>query len=163
MVIFLYNLYICVWQQHGCLTNTVLATKTRLFKYIENFTTKNQKFSAKKSDIFHISAQNIDCGHSLELPRRGSSNEYPQCMFLSRNKKNNVYLYKSKFYYMKVGFKGVKIFMMDPSNSVIKRWWCLVYVQQRGNIYYTQIWNILLRPFSLKSADTRSLFLMKEG
>ena len=35
--------------------------KTRLFKYIENFTTKNWKFSDKKnSDIFHISAQNID-------------------------------------------------------------------------------------------------------
>ena len=37
-------------------------TKTRLFKYIENFTTKNWKFSDKNSDIFHISAKNIDCG-----------------------------------------------------------------------------------------------------
>ena len=33
-----------------------LITKTRLFEYIENFTTKNSKFSDKKSDIFHISA-----------------------------------------------------------------------------------------------------------
>ena len=32
-------------------------TKTRLFKYIENSTTKNWKFSDKNSDIFHISAQ----------------------------------------------------------------------------------------------------------
>ena len=31
--------------------------------------------------IFHISAQNIDCGYSLETPRRGGSNEYPQSMF----------------------------------------------------------------------------------
>ena len=31
--------------------------------------------------IFHISAQNIDCGYSLELPLRGSSNEYSQSMF----------------------------------------------------------------------------------
>ena len=31
--------------------------------------------------IFLISAQNIDCGYSLELPRRGGSNEYPQSMF----------------------------------------------------------------------------------
>ena len=38
--------------------------------------------------IFHISAQNIDCGYSLELPWRGGSNEYPQSMFLSRHKKN---------------------------------------------------------------------------
>ena len=58
-------------------------TKTRLFKYIENFTTKTKRnfHIKKKSDIFHISAQNIDCGYSLELPRRGGSNEYPQSMF----------------------------------------------------------------------------------
>ena len=30
-------------------------------------------------------------------------------MFLSRNKKNNVYPCKSQFYSIKVGFKGVKI------------------------------------------------------
>ena len=45
----------------------------------------------KNSDIFHISAQNIDCGYLLELPWWGSSNKYPQSMFLSRNKKNDVY------------------------------------------------------------------------
>ena len=28
--------------------------------------------------IFLISAQNIDCGYSLEPPRRGDSNEYPK-------------------------------------------------------------------------------------
>ena len=50
----------------------------------------------------------MDCGYSLELPRRGGSNEYPQSMFLSRNKKNNVYPCKPPFYYIKVGFKGVK-------------------------------------------------------
>ena len=84
-------------------------TNTRLFKYIENFTTKNnENFQIKNSDIFHISAQNIDYGYSLELPRRGGSNEYPQSMFLSRNKKNIVYPCKPQFYYIKVGFKGVK-------------------------------------------------------
>ena len=66
-------------------------TKTRLFKYIGNFTSKNWKFSDKKSDIFHISAQNIDYGYSLEPPCWGGSNEYPQSMLLSRNKKYNVY------------------------------------------------------------------------
>ena len=30
-------------------------------------------------------------------------------MFLSRNKKNNIYPCKPQFYYIKVGFKGVKI------------------------------------------------------
>ena len=28
--------------------------------------------------IFFILAENIDCGYSLEPPRRGGSNEYPQ-------------------------------------------------------------------------------------
>ena len=50
---------------------------------------KNENFQIKNSDIFHISAQNIDCGYSLEPPCQGGSNEYPQSMFLSRNKKNN--------------------------------------------------------------------------
>ena len=70
-------------------------TKTRLFKYIENFTSKTVNFQIKNSDIFHISAQNIDCGYSLEPPRQ--------------NKKNNVYPCKPQFYYIKVGFNGVKI------------------------------------------------------
>ena len=63
----------------------------------------------KNSDIFLISAQNIDCGYLLKLPQWGGSNGYPQSMFLSRNKKNNVYPCKPQFYYIKVGFKGVKI------------------------------------------------------
>ena len=63
---------------------------------------KHENFRIKNSDILHISAQNIDCGYWLELPRQGSSKKYPQSMFLSRNEKNNVYpckppvlLYKS--------------------------------------------------------------------
>ena len=88
--------------------------KTCLLKYTENFTAKKRKFSdkfrfqIKNSDIFHISAQNIDCEYLLELPGRGGSNGYPQSMFLSRKKKY-VCPCKPQFYYIKVGFKGVKI------------------------------------------------------
>ena len=58
--------------------------KTRLVKYIENFTTKKGKYSDKtKSDMFYISAQIIDCGYTLEPPRRGGSNEYTQSMLFS--------------------------------------------------------------------------------
>ena len=67
---------------------------------------KLKKIQIKNSDIFHISAQNIDCGYSLEP---GGSNEYPQSIFLSRNKKNNVYPCEPQFYNINVGFKGVKI------------------------------------------------------
>ena len=77
--------------------------------YWKFYLQKTENFQIKISDICHISAQNIDCGYSLEPPRRGGSNGYPQCMFLSRNKKNNVYPCKPQFYYIKVGFKGVKI------------------------------------------------------
>ena len=42
---------------------------------------KKEIFQIKNSDMFHISAQNIDCEYSLEPPRRGGSNDYPQSMF----------------------------------------------------------------------------------
>ena len=77
--------------------------------YWKFYLQKTENFQIEISDIFQISAQNIDCGYLLEPPRRGGSNEYPQSMFLSRNKKNNEYPCKPQFYYIKVGFKGVKI------------------------------------------------------
>ena len=42
---------------------------------------KTENFQIKILIFFHISAQNIDCWYSLEPPRRGGSNEYPQSMF----------------------------------------------------------------------------------
>ena len=41
----------------------------------------------KNSGIFYISAQNIDCGYSLEPPCRGGSNKYPQSMFWAEIRK----------------------------------------------------------------------------
>ena len=49
---------------------------------------KNDNFQMKKFEFFLIFAQNIDCGYTLEPPPRGGSNEYPQSMFWSKNKKN---------------------------------------------------------------------------
>ena len=48
---------------------------------------KKQNFQIKNSDIFHIPAQNIDCGYSLDPPQWAGSNEYPQSMFLSKIRK----------------------------------------------------------------------------
>ena len=84
-------------------------TKTRLFKYIENFTTKEGKFSDKKLWYFSYFCSKHRLWYSLEPPRQGGSNEHPQSMFLSRNKKNKVYPCKPQFYYIKVVLKGVKI------------------------------------------------------
>ena len=52
------------------------------------FSLKNENFQQKNIDIFLIIAQNIDCVYTLVPPRRGGSNEYPQSMFWSKNKKN---------------------------------------------------------------------------
>ena len=59
--------------------------------------------------FFLFLLKNIDCVYLLEPPRRGGSNEYPQSMFWAEIRKNNVYPCKPQFYYIKVGFKGVKI------------------------------------------------------
>ena len=63
----------------------------------------------KSSAIFHISAQNIDCGYSLEPPRRGDSNEDNNLCFKQKSEKNIVYPSKPQFCYIKVGFEGGKI------------------------------------------------------
>ena len=86
----------------------ICITKTRLFKYIENSPLKTENFQMKNSDIFHISAKN----HRLWLlVRTALARRFYRVptMFLSTNKKNNVYLCKPQFYYIKVGFKRVKI------------------------------------------------------
>ena len=67
-----------------------------------------KNFQKKNSGYFHISDENIDCGFSLEPPRWGGSNEYPQSIFLNRNKNINVYPCNPQFYCIKVGFSGVK-------------------------------------------------------
>ena len=55
--------------------------------YWEFYHQKNENFQMKISDIFHISAQNIDCGYSLEPPQWGGSNEYPQSIFWAEIRK----------------------------------------------------------------------------
>ena len=61
-------------------------TRTRLFKYTENFAIKNWKFSDKKIYFFIFLVKINLC-----------------------DTKNNLYPCKPQFYYIKVGFKGVKI------------------------------------------------------
>ena len=74
---------------------------TEIFKFV-----KNEKFQFKSFDIFLIFAQNIDFRFTLEPPRRGSSNKYPQSMFWIKNMKNR-FTPTNPFFYRKVGFKGV--------------------------------------------------------
>ena len=64
-------LYVC-----SCITKTCLYN----FDPLKPFCIVKLGFTGVKI-IFLISAQNIDYGYSLEPPRRGGSNEYPQSMF----------------------------------------------------------------------------------
>ena len=63
------------------------------------------KFPLKNFDIFLIFAQNIDFGYTLEPARGGGSNEYPQSMFWSKNKKNRYTLHTPVLLY-KNGVQG---------------------------------------------------------
>ena len=111
-IIFIYH-YLIPWYQYVNVLilqfDAVTLRKQAYSNILKIYHQKNESFQMKNSKIFHISAQNIDCRYLLEPPQWGGSNEYPQSMFLSRNKKNNVYPCKPQFYYIKVGFKGVKI------------------------------------------------------
>ena len=76
--------------------------------YWEFYHQKMKIFRWKILIFFLFLLKKIDRGYSLEPSRWGGSNEYPQSKFLSRNMKNNVYPCKPQFYYIKVGFMGVK-------------------------------------------------------
>ena len=59
-----------------------IITKTRLY----NFDPLKPHFYIVKLGftgvyLFLFLLKNIDCGYSLDMPRRGGSNEYPQSMF----------------------------------------------------------------------------------
>ena len=89
-----------------CHMNVCLITKTRLY----NFDPLKPLFYIVKlgftgvNIIFLISAQNLDCGYSLEPPRRGGSNEYQQSMFWAEIW--NI----SEFFIWKFSFFGGKFF-----------------------------------------------------
>ena len=70
-----------------CGTSFIHYENTPIQIYWKFYNQKLAKFQIKNSNIFYISAQNIDCGYSLEPSRRGGSNEYPQSMFWAEIRK----------------------------------------------------------------------------
>ena len=77
--------------------------------YRNFFGFKNENFHRKKKYIFLIFAENIDCGYTLEPPRRGGSNEYPQSMFWSKNKKNRYTPAYPSFAILNWGLRGYSL------------------------------------------------------
>ena len=58
--------------------------------------------SGYQVNVFLFLNENISCGYSLEVPCRGASNEYPQHMFSSINKKNIDIFWLKKAPYQKL-------------------------------------------------------------
>ena len=67
------------------LTGTVIKRGIQDFGYNIYIATDKRGIHIIFSLFLH---ENICCGYSLEVPQQGTSNEYPQHMFLWRNKKD---------------------------------------------------------------------------
>ena len=74
--------------------------------------------------IFLISAQNIDCGYSLEPPRRGGSNEYPQSTFWAEIWIiSEFFIWKFSFFVVKFSiYLNRHVFVMCSVHKVIFLW-----------------------------------------
>ena len=93
-------------------------TKTRLY----NFDPLKPHFYIVKLGFtgvyisFLISAKNIDCGYSLEPPRRSGSNQYPQSMFWAEIWKISEFFLSQNFQFLEVKFSlylNRLVFVMD--------------------------------------------------
>ena len=78
--------------------------------------------------IFLILLKNTDCGYSLELPRWGSSNKYPQSMFWAEIWKILEFLFEN-FPFLAVKFSiylNRRVFVMRPVCSNIQGYYCIL-------------------------------------
>ena len=127
-------------------------TKTRLY----NFDPLKPHFYIVKLGftgvyiIFLISAQNIDCGFSLELPRRGGSNEYPQSMFWAEIWKNIRIFYLEIFPFLVVKFSiylNRCVFVMISGYLLLWNpayWLTFTYVLNKPKVYSQLFYFIIL-------------------
>ena len=70
---------ITIWST--CTLRSIALRKQAYSNIVENLPSKYEFFQIKILIFFLCLLKNIDCGYSLEPPRRGGSNEYPQSMF----------------------------------------------------------------------------------
>ena len=62
-------LFLCRNTEKSCECSAYFALRKHTYSNIlKILAPKHEKFQIKNCDIFHISAQNIDSGYSLELP-----------------------------------------------------------------------------------------------
>ena len=86
--------------------------------------------------IFLISAQNIDCGYSLELPPQGGSNEYPQSMFWAEIWKiSEFFIWKFSF------FLVIKVSVYLNRHVFVMTFWLRKY-----QIIWSYVLYLIIRP-----------------
>ena len=87
----------------GCTATIALRKLSHAIYRILFFSCKNWNFRQNNFGIFNISDQNIDRGYTEAVLTSQTS------IVWSKNKRKKVYPCIPKFYYIKVGFKGVFI------------------------------------------------------
>ena len=116
-------------------------TKTCLFKYTENFTTKKWKFSDKKFWYFSCFCSKQIVGtrynrlieaHILCFERWGGSNEYPQSMFWAEIRKIMYTPVNPSFTKWKWGLRGSKLYW----HVFVMEWKIMDY----KSIFHTGVW-----------------------
>ena len=108
--------------------------------------------------IFLIFAQNIDCVYSLEPPRRGGSNEYPQSMFWAEIWKiSEFFIWKfSIFCRWNFLYIWIGVFVMSTKVLSWKIWAQLFKTKQMSLL------NVSLKLWSLNMAYMLIFFLKKK-
>ena len=81
LILFVLRNPLCLWLLSEFFRPTIMKTCLYNFDPLKPHFYKVKLGITGVYIIFLISAKNIDCGYSLEPPRRGGSNEYPQSMF----------------------------------------------------------------------------------
>ena len=93
-------------------------TKTRLYNFDSLKPHLKLNWCLQGYTIFLILLKNIDCGYSLEPPRRGGCNEYPQSMLRAEIiKKKNIWIFYLKNFLLVVQFSiylNRRVFVMLP-------------------------------------------------
>ena len=112
---------LCGFLRSTCAELRKVKTEWSLRKYVHSnilkiLPPKKKTFRWKIPVVFLFLLKNIDCGYSMEPPRRGVSNEYPQSIFFSRNiaeiRKLMYTPVNPSFTVWKSGLRGTKLYRL---------------------------------------------------
>ena len=131
--VFEMELITVVPHERSLLNNSYISTHYenmpfRIYKKISPPKTEN--FQIKNSDFLYFCSKHR-LWYSLEQLQWGGSNEYQKSIFLSRNKKNNLYPCKPQFYYIKGGLRGSELYrhvFMMTATFLISQYAVLLFI-----------------------------------